>query len=204
MLIDDDVDDQKEWRRSGMNVCRLIMDLSGSTMDRDGSVIDLDESEMMSKIVNAFTSLGAILDPRVLSGRGPTSFTIHGELRHRTGSLQPQPGQDVSYGQLYIYDLDLALEIRNRGNPNLRRDVLKTIQDSLLQVNAFVATFRQAHAILHQLDAARHNLPAHLHYNSTTDRCRYNLPTADEIAIVIPGDGTEMDSSDENLLSHST
>ncbi|KAG5524164.1 hypothetical protein RHGRI_030982 [Rhododendron griersonianum] len=31
---------------------------------------------------NAFTSLGATLDPRVLTGSGPTSFTIHGELRH--------------------------------------------------------------------------------------------------------------------------
>ena len=66
---------------------------------------------------NAFTSLGATLDPRVLSGRGPTSFTIHGELRHRTGSLQPQPGQDASYAQLYIYDPNLALKIHNRIHP---------------------------------------------------------------------------------------
>ncbi|XP_052179887.1 uncharacterized protein LOC127793144 [Diospyros lotus] len=102
---------------------------------------------------NAFTSLGVTLDPRVLSGRGPTSFTIHGELRHRTGSLQPQPEQDASYAQLYIYDPDSALEIRNRRNPILRMDVLKTIQDSLLQVNAFVDKFRQAHVILHQLDS---------------------------------------------------
>ena len=81
----------------------------------------------MYNAANAFTSLGATLDPRVLSGRGPTLFTIHGELRHRTGSLQPQPGQDASYAQLYIYDPYSALEIRNRRNPNLRRDVLKTI-----------------------------------------------------------------------------
>ena len=33
---------------------------------------------------NAFTSLGIKMDPRVIRGRGPTSFTIHGELRHRT------------------------------------------------------------------------------------------------------------------------
>ncbi|GFZ11330.1 hypothetical protein Acr_22g0007280 [Actinidia rufa] len=36
---------------------------------------------------NAFTSLGAKMDPRILAGRGPRSFTIHGELRHRTGAL---------------------------------------------------------------------------------------------------------------------
>ena len=48
---------------------------------------------------NAFTSLGATLDPRLLTGRGPTSFTIHGELRHRAGSLLPQQGKDASYAQ---------------------------------------------------------------------------------------------------------
>ncbi|KAG5565870.1 hypothetical protein RHGRI_001698 [Rhododendron griersonianum] len=53
---------------------------------------------------NAITSLGATLDKRVLSGRGPTSFTIHGELRHRTGSLLHIPGEHASYARLYIYD----------------------------------------------------------------------------------------------------
>ncbi|KAF7132380.1 hypothetical protein RHSIM_Rhsim09G0191900 [Rhododendron simsii] len=48
-------------------------------------------------VANAFTSLGATLDTRVLSGRGPTSFTIHGELQHRTGSLMPLPNQEASY-----------------------------------------------------------------------------------------------------------
>ncbi|KAG5529964.1 hypothetical protein RHGRI_030364 [Rhododendron griersonianum] len=140
---------------------------------------------------NAFTSLGATLDTRVLSGRGPTSFTIHGELRHRTRSLMPLPNQEASYAQLYIYDPNSALDIRNRRNPKLRRDVLGTIQDSLLQVNPFVGKFHQAHAILNQLAEREQTLPAHLHYSPSTDRRRYNLPTADEIAVIIPGDGTK-------------
>ncbi|KAG5549512.1 hypothetical protein RHGRI_014742 [Rhododendron griersonianum] len=45
---------------------------------------------------NAFTSLGATLDPRVLTGSGPASVTIHGELRHRAGSLLPQHGKDAN------------------------------------------------------------------------------------------------------------
>ncbi|KAH7836010.1 hypothetical protein Vadar_031941 [Vaccinium darrowii] len=72
---------------------------------------------------NAFTSLGATFDDRVLPGRGPTPFTIHGELRHRVGSLLPQQGNDASYAQLYIYDPASALEARNRRNQQLRRDV---------------------------------------------------------------------------------
>ncbi|KAG5549105.1 hypothetical protein RHGRI_014469 [Rhododendron griersonianum] len=149
---------------------------------------------------NAFTSLGATLDTRVLSGRGPTSFTIHGELRHRTGSLLPVPGQHASYAQLYIYDPNSAVEVRTHRNPHLRRDVLQTIQDSLLQVNAFVGKFRHAYAVLNQLASTGQNLPAHLHYSSSKDRRRFNVPTTDEIAVVIPGDGTEVSGMRDIIL----
>ena len=60
---------------------------------------------------NAFTSLGATLDPRVLRGSDPKPFIIHGELRLRTGSLLPQPGQDATYALLFIYDPASALEV---------------------------------------------------------------------------------------------
>ncbi|KAF5933474.1 hypothetical protein HYC85_029645 [Camellia sinensis] len=86
---------------------------------------------------NAFTSLGATLDPRVLRGSGPKPFIIHGELRHRTGSLLPQPGQDATYAQLYIYDPNSALEVRNRRNPHLQKDVLKTIQDNSMAITRY-------------------------------------------------------------------
>ncbi|KAI8540035.1 hypothetical protein RHMOL_Rhmol09G0230200 [Rhododendron molle] len=140
---------------------------------------------------NAFTSLGAKLDTRVLNGRGPLSFTIHGELRHRTGSLLPQPGHEAIYSQLYIYDPESALNARNNRNPHLRRDVFKTIQDCLLTFNPFPEKFLRAFEILNQSESVGQNLPAFLHYSSSTDRRRYNLPTADEIAIILPGDGTE-------------
>ncbi|KAF7150782.1 hypothetical protein RHSIM_Rhsim02G0030300 [Rhododendron simsii] len=140
---------------------------------------------------NAFTSLGAKLDTRVLNGRGPLSFTIHGELRHRTGSLLPQPGHEAIYSQLYIYDPESALNARNNKNPHLRRDVLKTIQDCLLTFNPFPEKFLRAFEILNQSESVGQNLPAYLHYSSSTDRRRYNLPTANEIAIILPGDGTE-------------
>ncbi|KAF7145290.1 hypothetical protein RHSIM_Rhsim04G0168000 [Rhododendron simsii] len=140
---------------------------------------------------NAFTSFGAKLDTRVLNGRGPLSFTIQGELRHRIGSLLPQPGHEVIYSQLYIYDPESALNARNNRNPHFRRDVLKTIQDCLLTFNPFPKKFLRAFEILNQSESVGQNLPAYLHYSSSTDRRSYNLPTADEIAIILPGDGTK-------------
>ncbi|GAB2266873.1 hypothetical protein Dimus_037923 [Dionaea muscipula] len=157
----------------------------------------------MYNAANAFTSLGANLDNRVLGGRGPTSFIIHGELRHRTGSLLPGLGQEATYAQLYIHDPNSALQVRSRRNAQLRADVLKTIQDSLEVVNPFVCKYRQAYAILSQQLASGRNVPASLHYSSATDRRRYNLPTTDEIAIVIPDDGIVV-SGMRDIILHLT
>ncbi|GFS38131.1 hypothetical protein Acr_00g0055910 [Actinidia rufa] len=98
------------------------------------------------------------MDSRLLVGRGPTSFTIHRELRHRIGALLPQPGHEGIYAQLYIYDPDSALNVRNRRNPHLRRDCCdgqKTV---------------------------------------------YNLPTSDEIAVILPGDGTKVNGMRDIIL----
>ncbi|XP_057465712.1 uncharacterized protein LOC130755327 [Actinidia eriantha] len=149
---------------------------------------------------NAFTSLGAKMDSRLLTGRGLTSFTIHGELRHRTGALLPQPGHEGVYAQLYIYDLDSALNVRNRRNPHFRRDVLQTVQDTLLQYNAFIDKFCQAYELLNQSEQAGEHLTAYLHYSAATDRRRYNLPTSDEIAVILPGDGTEVNEMRDIVL----
>jgi hypothetical protein len=141
---------------------------------------------------NAFTSLGATMDPMVLNGVGPQSFTIHGELRHRTGSLLPQPEHEPIYSQLYIYDPAFALDVRCRRNEHLRRDVLQTIQDTLLTYNPFSQKYLRAYEILNQPEMSTQDLHVHLHYQKSTDRRRYNLPTADEVAIILPSTGTNI------------
>ena len=97
---------------------------------------------------NAFTSLGAKFDTTVLTGRGPNSFIIHGELRHKIGSLLPQSDQEPSYAQLYIYDPDTALQERHHRNSHLRMDVLKSILETLQQYNPFPTKYRHAYELL--------------------------------------------------------
>ena len=140
------------------------------------------------------------MDDRVLTGRGPTSFTIHGELLHWSGTLLPEEGQEGSYAQLYIYDPDAALDIRERRNPQLRRDVLEIIQNCLLTSNPFSSKFRQACAILEQVNTTNVNVPAYLHYSKSTDRRRYNLPSSEEIAVVLPGDGSQLSAMRDIIL----
>ncbi|KAF6136986.1 hypothetical protein GIB67_030750 [Kingdonia uniflora] len=61
---------------------------------------------------NAFMSLGATMDNRVINGRGPLPFSIHGELRHRSGALLPDQDKRASYTQLHIYDSSVPLNER--------------------------------------------------------------------------------------------
>ncbi|KAF6135227.1 hypothetical protein GIB67_035298 [Kingdonia uniflora] len=82
--------------------------------------------------VNAFTSLRVHMDNRVAHGRGPTSFTINGELHHRIGALVPNEEHEASYAQLYIYNPGSSLNTRHKRNPHLNKDVLKVIQDALV------------------------------------------------------------------------
>ena len=169
-----------------------------------------DENDNLSKsfrqytreynAANAFTSLGAALDSRLVTGRGPISFTIHGELRHLIGSLIPQTGREAAYSQLYIFDPNSALDIRSHRNPNLRRDVLKIIQDCLLLENPFSGKFKQAHTILSRTDLQGQNLFAYLHYTAATDRRRYNHPIADEIAVILSGEITKSDAMRDIIL----
>ncbi|KAF6163601.1 hypothetical protein GIB67_022166 [Kingdonia uniflora] len=143
---------------------------------------------------NAFTSLGVHMDNRVAHGRGPTSFVIHDELHHRIGALVPNEKQEASYAQLYIYNPGASLNTRHKRNPYLNRDMLKVIQDTLVRCNSFSEFYRHAYEVLEDAagDNENFNMPAYLHYSASTNHRRYNLPSTDEIVVILPGDGSEI------------
>lgn len=150
---------------------------------------------------NAFTSLGCRMDDRTLGQHGIKSFTIHGELRHRTGSLLPETGSEPIYSQLYIYDPNAALKFRHARNKGLKKEVLEIIQTVLLRDNHFTNLYRQAYNILANSAQTVYDLSCHLHYNKTNDKRVYNMSTADEIAVILPGDGTE-NSGSRDIIIH--
>ena len=145
----------------------------------------------------AFTSVGVEIDHTILNGRGPYSFRIHGGLCHKMGALQQTEGRRPSYAQLYIYDQQAALAFRNSRNANLDHVVMGELQEMLNAVNPFVPLYRQAYQIMQetppQLQA---NLSVAIVLEPGEDRRRYNLPTVDEVAAIIPGHGEE--EVDEN------
>ncbi|KAG1809230.1 hypothetical protein EV424DRAFT_1301507, partial [Suillus variegatus] len=142
----------------------------------------------------AFTSVGVTIEDRALQGSGPNAFHIHGSLHHLMGSLIAPEGIRPSYAQIYIYDPEHATDIRaNRpGNENLDRRILRELHDMLYRSHPYVALYKQAYQVMMEKPPEQHTeVRARIHFQQGTDGRRYNLPTADEIAVIIPGDGSE-------------
>jgi hypothetical protein len=118
------------------------------------------------------------------------------------GSLLPEnPTADKSYAQLYIHDPDEALDIRQRRNPQCERAVMGELQDMLHNVNPFVPIYQQAYQVMSSKPPEEHhNLAVRLHMSDSADGRRYNLPTANEIAAVVPGNGEEDVSSHRDII----
>ncbi|KAJ3766711.1 hypothetical protein FB446DRAFT_627941, partial [Lentinula raphanica] len=140
----------------------------------------------------AFTSMGVSTDDSVNHhGRGPPVFRIHGELKHWSGALLPREGSAPAYAQLYILDPHSALNYRMQRNSNLNRETMEGLQNLIRAINPYSSIYRHAYEILQQYP----NVPdfsISLRVMPGQDRRRYNLPTADEVAAIIPGDGTQV------------
>ncbi|KAI0769480.1 hypothetical protein BC629DRAFT_1642421, partial [Irpex lacteus] len=148
----------------------------------------------------AFTSLGAKIDDSVLHGSGPYVFRIHGELCHLAGSLLAPPEHQPQYSQLYIHDPQYALQCRMQRNDGLRRDTMDLLQRVISVNHAYAEVYRHAHEILLEHPAPE-NISLRLHFDSAEqDRRRYNLPTADEIAVVIVDEGEQVTAGRDIIL----
>ncbi|CAG8593178.1 641_t:CDS:2, partial [Cetraspora pellucida] len=142
---------------------------------------------------HAFTLLDVTINKSVLNGRAPYCFRIHGELHHLSGYLLPNSALHADYAQLYIHDPDFAHQIRMGRNNNLCAQTMWKIQQILQENYLFYPKYLQAHEILsraHDDGASETDLSVYLHFNTTTDRRHYNLPTSNKVAIILPSDGS--------------
>lgn len=135
----------------------------------------------------AFTSLGVKVDHSI-AGRGPPVFRIHGELSHLSGSLLPEESEAPTYSQLYIYDPHMAYRYRISRNENLSLNTMQILQDVMTNFNTYTPIYQHAHEVLHRYDAPDYTL--RLCVAPGNDPRRYNLPTADEVGVILPGEDT--------------
>ena len=150
----------------------------------------------------AFTSLGVpkrrIVTHNHRGGSGPYSFRIQGELCHWSGSLAPNEGEDPVFAQLYIYDPATALEARRRRNSELNPITLQTLQDVLWESHPYAAIYRHAHELLLQDGSMDCSIRLHC----IGDKRRYNLPIANEVAVIIPGNEDAEASGPRDIILH--
>ncbi|POS83272.1 hypothetical protein EPUL_004396 [Erysiphe pulchra] len=154
----------------------------------------------------AFTSLNYTEDKRLEERgirEGIRSFSIHGQIYHQTGGALNE-GAVPSYAQLYFIEPNEANEMRAAAS-NLNTRLVNEISEVIEQTNPFVSHYRAAHDMLNSTNVEEAqriilNPQIRLILERGTDRRRFNLPTAEEVAVVIP-DVVESDNRDIVLFA---
>jgi len=83
-------------------------------------------------------------------------------------------------------------------NSGLDPDLMYRLGGLISKHHRWARVFKQAHEVFQRLNANEVSL--RLTVNCDQDRRRYNLPTSDEVAIAIPGDGNQVNSSRDIVL----
>ena len=135
----------------------------------------------------AFTSLGVSEDHLINNGRGPPVFRVHGELRHYSGSLLPTAEHHPRYAQLYIYDPCDSLQYRQHNNSDLRIDTLTSLQNLILNNHQYAPLYKFVYCILQDYSSDE-EASIRLRVAPGSNRRTHNLPVADKVAVILPGD----------------
>jgi len=136
------------------------------------------------------TSVGVKIDNSVTRQSGPYCFKIQRELYHLTGALLPHGGQTPMYAQIYILDTAEQLNVRRANNNNLDPVVMDNLQTMLLDNHPYIGYYRHAYELIREKPVEKQEkITIRLYVNLQQNQRTHNLPTAEEIAVIIPEDG---------------
>jgi len=136
------------------------------------------------------TSVGVKIDNSVTRQSSPYCFKIQGELHHLTGALLPYGDQTPIYVQIYILDIAEQLNVRRVNNNNLDPVVMDNLQTMLLNNYPYIGHYCYAYELIREKPVKeQEKITIRLHVNLQQDQRTHNLPTTEEIAVIIPEDG---------------
>ena len=171
------------------NPPQLLRDLY---MDRHELSSEFRKNIRQYNAALAFTSIVYIPDRRLGPNAGNRPFQIHGELYHLQGPLHPRDDKRPRYAQLFLFDPQLATDSRYQQNPNLNRRLLGLLDELLREKNRFYPVYLTAKERMDTATASQEdtriilNPQLRLIMIKGADRRRENLPTGNEIALLIP------------------
>ena len=123
-------------------------------------------------------------------GFSPT-FTVRGKIYHRIGSLLPQDGESPKFAQLYFHDTDHEIGNRMEIMSSLDQQTVEIIQDTLHDCNPYICSLKSGLELMRispdvklVLHADERRRPSDAHART------YNLPTASEVGVLLPGEIT--------------
>ena len=120
-----------------------------------------------------------------MSGFNP-SFRIQGQVYHLIGSVMPTLGESAKFCQIYFID-NRESEVATRCEivGGLKPDIVRTINQLLVDNNQYVEVFKLAKEIFEQQDNPS-NIKIVINKNKRPlgeHARRYNSPVSDEIAV---------------------
>ena len=158
----------------------------------------------------SFTSIKYQADMRTANwGPGVQCFQIHGELYHLQGPLQPALHDVPQFAQLFLYDPQYAANVRFASHPDLDINILEQLTLMLHECNPFIPIYQTAKKRLDNanMDTSDEitrvvlNPQLQLIVESGADRRRCNLPTSNEVAMIIGDEYAESGFRDIILAS---
>ncbi|KAG1447044.1 hypothetical protein G6F56_009386 [Rhizopus delemar] len=115
-------------------------------------------------------------------------FQAHGEMYHLQEPLASGPHNDARYLQLYIYDPEYAANLRCTTNSDLNRDIIENLTREINECNPHIALYKSVHELLenNQESSVVISPSLNLRLIEGNDRSTENLPTSNEITMIIP------------------
>ena len=94
----------------------------------------------------------------------------------------------------------MTLEHRHQQNSGLDPEILCTLQHMLLENNQYAIMYHHAYEILQCYDSIN-DISIRLRVTATHNHQRYNLPTINEVAVILPGiDGVSTDANERDII----
>jgi hypothetical protein len=147
-----------------------------------------------------FTSVSFTADTRLDDSRGIKCFSIQGELYHYQGPIDDPGSTEVpAFAQLFFIDPDYAATVRGNRFTGLDPFILRGLHTTLMDCNPYISVYRTARERLQaQTGPLRVILSPQMKLiiESGADRRRENLPTALELAGLIPDEFSDASRRD--------
>ncbi|KAL8484411.1 hypothetical protein ACS0TY_026907 [Phlomoides rotata] len=159
-----------------------------------------EKSKHLMKNIRAYnmmfslTSMGGKIDMSINNGGAPFVFRLNGANYHQIGSMLPHQEVHPRFSQLYIYDIEN--EVPNRinalsgkdkdGSKKLDQQIVEDLRVMIDEFNPFAMKFRNARERIETGD--ENSFEMRLIEKRKGDGRTHNLPTASEVAALIPCD----------------